>query len=167
MTIKETKRRESVLRESFKLFLSKGYDAVSITYIERAAKVTRGAIFHHCNNKEDLFKHIAEQFIFLFLKEAVLSKHNVKAEEIDYVIPHLFSKSFYEQLNDELLNRRIALTKKRWFTNLTSVGDIGFAAIYVALDELIKTKEIKSREKILLLVPGSSRFSYGTVLLRL
>ena len=142
MTRKETKRRESILRESFKLFLSKGYDAVRITDKERAAKVTRGAIFHHFNNK-DLFKHIAEQFIFLFLKEAVLSKHNVKAEEIDYVVPHLFSKSFYEQLNDELLNLRIALTKKRWFTNFTSVGNLEFIAIYVELDELMRTQEIK------------------------
>ena len=36
---------------------------------------------------------------------------------------------------------------------------------YVALDELIRTKEIKQGEKILLLVPESGRFSYGTVFL--
>lgn len=72
---------------------------------------------------------------------------------------------FYEKLNDELSNRGIALTKEKWFTNLTSVGNIGSAAIYVALDELIKTKQIKRGAKILLLVPESGRFSYGTVLI--
>lgn len=97
--------------------------------------------------------------------EAVLSKHNVKAEEIDYVIPHVSSMFFYEKLNDEIAARGIALTKEKWFTNLTSVGNIGSAAIYVALDELIRTKEIKQGQKILLLVPESGRFSYGTVLL--
>lgn len=97
--------------------------------------------------------------------EEVLSKHNVKAEEIDYVIPHVSSMFFYEKLNDEITARGIALTKKKWFTNLISVGNIGSAAIYVALDELIRTKEIKQGQKILLLVPESGRFSYGSVLL--
>ncbi|WP_275451363.1 3-oxoacyl-[acyl-carrier-protein] synthase III C-terminal domain-containing protein, partial [Prevotella intermedia] len=50
---------------------------------------------------------------------------------------------------------------------LTSVGNIGSAAIYVALDELIRTKDLKRGGKILLLVPESGRFSYGTVLLSL
>lgn len=97
--------------------------------------------------------------------EAVLSKHNVKAEDIDYVIPHVSSMFFYEKLNDEIVARGIALTKEKWFTNLTTVGNIGSAAIYVALDELIRTKEIKRGQKILLLVPESGRFSYGTTLL--
>lgn len=97
--------------------------------------------------------------------ESVLAKHHVKAEEIDYVIPHVSSMFFYEKLNDEIVARGIALTKEKWFTNLTSVGNIGSAAIYVALDELIRTKEIKQGTKILLLVPESGRFSYGTVLL--
>ena len=97
--------------------------------------------------------------------ETVLAKHHVKADEIDYVIPHVSSMFFYEKLNDEIAARNIALTKEKWFTNLTSVGNIGSAAIYVALEELIRTKEIKRGNKILLLVPESGRFSYGTVLL--
>lgn len=36
-------------------------------------------------------------------------------------------------------------TREKWFTNLTSVGNMGSAAIYVALDELTRTKEIKCR----------------------
>lgn len=98
--------------------------------------------------------------------ETVLAKHNVKAEEIDYVIPHVSSMFFYEKLNDEFSNRGIALTKEKWFTNLTSVGNIGSAAIYVALEELMRFKEIKRGAKILLLVPESGRFSYGSVLLK-
>ena len=65
----------------------------------------------------------------------------------------------------EIAARNIALTKEKWFTNLTSVGNIGSAAIYVALEEFIRTKGIKRGNKILLLVPESGRFSYGTVLL--
>lgn len=110
-----------------------------------------------------LKKHIIRYWVNHI--ETVLSKHNVKAEEIDYVIPHVSSMFFYEKLNDEIAARGITLTKEKWFTNLISVGNIGSAAIYVALDELIRTKEIKQGQKILLLVPESGRFSYGTVLL--
>jgi hypothetical protein len=97
--------------------------------------------------------------------EAVLAKHDVKAEEIDYVIPHVSSMFFYEKLNDEIAARNIALTKEKWFVNLPSVGNVGSAAIYVALEELLRTKHIKGGQNILLLVPESGRFSYGKVLL--
>ena len=52
--------KETILRESFKLFLAKGYDGTSVPDIERAAKITRGAIFHHFINKEDIFKQSAD-----------------------------------------------------------------------------------------------------------
>ena len=97
--------------------------------------------------------------------ETVLAKHNLNPEEVDYVLPHLSSMLFYDQVNEELKSRGIALTKEKWFVNLPSVGNVGSAAIYVALEELMRTKGIKHGQKILLLVPESGRFSYGTVLL--
>ena len=97
--------------------------------------------------------------------ETTLAKHDLNPEEVDYVLPHLSSMLFYDQVNDELIARGIALTKEKWFVNLPSVGNVGSAAIYVALEELMRTKGIKQGQKILLLVPESGRFSYGTVLL--
>ena len=97
--------------------------------------------------------------------ETTLAKHNLNPEEVDYVLPHLSSMLFYDQVNDELIARGIALTKEKWFVNLPSVGNVGSAAIYVALEELMRTKGIKQGQKILLLVPESGKFSYGTVLL--
>ena len=61
--------KETILRESFKLFLAKGYDGTSVPDIERAAKITRGAIFHHFINKEDIFKQSADYFVLSFLEE--------------------------------------------------------------------------------------------------
>ena len=98
--------------------------------------------------------------------ETTLAKHKLNPEEVDYVLPHLSSMLFYDQVNDELIARGIALTKEKWFVNLPSVGNVGSAAIYVALEELMRTKGIKQGQKILLLVPESGRFSYGTALLK-
>ena len=67
----------------------------------------------------------------------------------------------------EIEKRNTDLRENKWFTNLTWVGNMGSASIFVALDELVRTKELKKGEKILLLVPESGRFSYGTVLISL
>ena len=72
---------------------------------------------------------------------------------------------FYYVLAKEIEGRGIDLPTEKWFTNLTTVGNVGSVAIFVALDELVRTKELNDGDKILLLVPESGRFSYGVVLL--
>ena len=72
---------------------------------------------------------------------------------------------FYYVLAKEIEGRGIGLPTEKWFTNLTTVGNIGSVAIFAALDELVRTKELNEGDKVLLLVPESGRFSYGVVLL--
>lgn len=97
--------------------------------------------------------------------ENSLSKHGINLEEINHVLPHASSMIIYKNLIAEIQSRNIIFDEKRWYTNLPRVGNIGSAAIFAILDEFWKTHELKSGEKILLLVPESGRFSYGTVLL--
>lgn len=97
--------------------------------------------------------------------ENVMKKHNIEPVEIDYVIPHVSSMFFYKELLNEIEKRNIDLRENKWFTNLTWVGNMGSASIFVALDEFVKTRKLQNGEKILLLVPESGRFSYGTVLI--
>lgn len=94
-----------------------------------------------------------------------LEKHNVAPESISYVLPHVSSMFFYDKIINELKGIGIGIDESKWFTNLSKVGNIASAAIFAILDEFWKTHELKSGEKILLLVPESGRFSYGTVLL--
>ena len=70
MERKDTKKEGINTQREFQALLARGYDAVSFTDIEREAKVTRGAIFHHFDNKEDLFRHVAETVCsFAFLED--------------------------------------------------------------------------------------------------
>lgn len=94
-----------------------------------------------------------------------LEKHNVAPESISYVLPHVSSMFFYDKIINELKGIGTGIDESKWFTNLSKVGNIASAAIFAILDEFWKTHELKSGEKILLLVPESGRFSYGTVLL--
>lgn len=98
--------------------------------------------------------------------ELMLSKHVVEASEVRYVIPHVSSMFFYYELLKELELRNIDLGEGKWFTNLTWVGNMGSASIFVALEELMRTKPLRKGDEILLLVPESGRFSYGTALLK-
>lgn len=97
--------------------------------------------------------------------EYALSRHKTDLSKVRYVIPHISSMYFYDRLSNEIESRGIALTKDKWFTNLTTVGNIASAAAFAGLDELLRTKLINKGEQIMLLVPESGRFSYGVALL--
>ena len=97
--------------------------------------------------------------------EHCLEKYHVNSAEINYVIPHVSSMFFYGKLAEEIEARNIDLGTGKWFTNLTEIGNIASASIFAALDDLCRSGSLKVNDKILLLVPESGRFSYGTVLL--
>ena len=47
---------------------------------------------------------------------------------------------------------------EKWYSNLTSVGNIGCAAIFVILDEMMTEGLIKEGDTLLCMVPESGRF---------
>lgn len=101
---------------------------------------------------------------FVDAVESALKETGQNCDDITYAIPHLSSMYFYDKLDQEFKRRGIDLPTSKWFTNLTWVGNIGSASPFTALDELIKTKDIKQGDKILLMVPESGRFSCGAAL---
>ncbi|HEX3007692.1 MAG TPA: TetR/AcrR family transcriptional regulator [Bacteroidales bacterium] len=55
--------REYIIVEAFKLFLAKSYEAVSISDISNAIGLTKGALYHHFVNKEELFKAVIDKHL--------------------------------------------------------------------------------------------------------
>lgn len=62
--------REYIIDQAYGLFLSRSYEAVSISEISKAIGLTKGALYHHFLNKEELFM-------------AVIDK-NVKIDSLDF-----------------------------------------------------------------------------------
>jgi AcrR family transcriptional regulator len=55
--------KEYIIEQSYKLFLNKSYDSVSINDISQAIGLTKGALYHHFINKEDLFKAVCDKYL--------------------------------------------------------------------------------------------------------
>lgn len=97
--------------------------------------------------------------------ESSFEETNTSCENITYFIPHISSMYFYNRLDAEFQKRGINLPTSKWFTNLTTVGNMGSASPFIALEEFMRTHNPQKGDKILLFVPESGRFSCGTALL--
>lgn len=97
--------------------------------------------------------------------KAAIEKNGVKPSEINYYLPHISSYFFKDKLYEEMHNNGVNIPWENWFINLSKVGNMGSASIYVMLEELANSGKLKKGEKILLSVPESSRFSYMYALL--
>lgn len=53
--------REYIIDEAYKLFLNNSYEAVSISMISEAIGFTKGALYHHFRNKEELFRAVIDK----------------------------------------------------------------------------------------------------------
>ena len=90
-----------------------------------------------------------------------LAKHGVDYRDIDYLLPHVSSNYFVQPFYKTMLNRGIDIPVSKWFMNLTNVGNVGAASIYLMVEELMNSGKLKKGEKILLIVPESARFTYA------
>ena len=97
--------------------------------------------------------------------KASLDKHGVKSEEIDYFLPHMSSEFFKDKIYQQLIANGTGIMYDKWFVNLSQVGNVGAASIYLMVDELFHSGKLKVGDKIYLLVPESARFSYMYALL--
>lgn len=57
--------KEFIIDEAFKLFLNYSYEAVSISQISQAIGFTKGALYHHFKNKEELFVSVIDKYVHL------------------------------------------------------------------------------------------------------
>jgi 3-oxoacyl-[acyl-carrier-protein] synthase-3 len=98
------------------------------------------------------------------LKE-ICQKRNFNINDIQYFLPHLSSEFFRSKIAETLELNGMSVPQEKWFTNLSYVGNVGAGSIYLMVDELFHSGKLKMEDKILLVVPESSRFSYSFCLL--
>src|SRR5450432_1223297 len=85
--------------------------------------------------------------------------------DVDYFLPHMSSEFFRAKIYDQLTKNGTPIPYEKWVVNLSSLGNVGAGSVYFMVDEVFKSGNLKPGQKILLLVPESSRFSYMYALL--
>ncbi|RYZ29485.1 MAG: StlD/DarB family beta-ketosynthase [Chitinophagaceae bacterium] len=90
----------------------------------------------------------------------IFDRRGIKSEEVDHFLPHMSSAFFRSKIYERLEELGIGIPYEKWRVNLDRKGNVGAASIYLMIDELFKSDLLKKGDKILMLVPESSRFSY-------
>ena len=109
---------------------------------------------------ENIVKYTVEKAL-----SQLIEKYDLKAEDIDYFLPHYSSDFFRDRLLCGLRNINFEIAQEKWFTNLTQCGNTGSASIYIILEEFARTFPLKAGQKVLCYVPESGRFSSCFMLL--
>lgn len=90
----------------------------------------------------------------------IFEKRGLTTQDIDYFLPHISSDFFRPKIYEMVEIYGGGIPYEKWFMNLYTVGNVGAASVYLMINELFHSGKLKVGEKILLLVPESSRFSY-------
>jgi len=89
----------------------------------------------------------------------------VKPESIDWLLCHYSSHFFRGQIVELLDKAGCMIPEEKWFTNLYTLGNTGCASIYLMLEELFHSGNLKPGQKIFCFVPESGRFTTAYLLL--
>jgi 3-oxoacyl-[acyl-carrier-protein] synthase-3 len=91
--------------------------------------------------------------------EKVMLTRGLTPADVDWFLPHMSSEYFRKPIADCMTSVGFPIAQEKWFTNLHSKGNTGSAAIYIMVDELLKSDKLKAGERLLCFIPESGRFT--------
>ncbi|WP_067826844.1 StlD/DarB family beta-ketosynthase [Nocardia inohanensis] len=125
-------------------------------YPTTAAAALDGALAPR--QKLSLLPHLVRIGIDEYVKLAEAGKFDPDA--VTWFPAHYSSERMKTMLIGELTRRGVSAGRpEAWYSNLTQVGNIGSASIYVILDEMLNEGLIKAGDTLLCMVPESGRFA--------
>ena len=107
-----------------------------------------------------LEQHVIEATLETPLR-AIVARRGLKAEAIDWFLPHMSSRYFRQPIAEALARVGLPIPLDRWFTNLETCGNTGAASLHIMLDALKRDGRLAPGQRILCFVPESGRFSSG------
>ena len=96
----------------------------------------------------------------------IISRRGLDPARIDWLLTHYSSHIFRDQAHEMAVKAGINIPQEKWFTNLYTKGNVGSAAIFALLEELLHSGKLAPGQSVLCLVPESGRFLFGYMLLK-
>jgi 3-oxoacyl-[acyl-carrier-protein] synthase-3 len=95
----------------------------------------------------------------------VAKDKDLDPSKVDWLAVHYSSHVFRDQSHELAARMGFDIPYERWFTNLSSTGNVGSASTFLLLEELLYSGKLKPGDNVLCLVPESGRFLFGYMLL--
>ena len=92
---------------------------------------------------------------------SLMEKRKIKASDYAFFLPHYSSGFFRDKIYEGMKRVGFDITQDRWYTNLPVRGNSGSASIYIIIDELRRSGQLKVGDKLLCYIPESGRFAAG------
>ncbi len=125
----------------------------------------RGGFFNLHQDVKVLSKHIIEVTVTRTL-EQIRKRRDLRAEDIDWMLPHYSSEYFRQKSFDGLARAGFEIPYEKWCSNLVQRGNTGCASILIMLADFLDSGRLNEGDAVLLIVPESGRFSSAWALLR-
>lgn len=120
--------KKKIIEKSFYLFLTKSYESVSVREIQESAGVSRGAIYHHFENKEEIYEETIKEYLL-----PAFSNYSIFSEEDN--------KNMLNTIYASIKYRQIHLLLLKEVTN-SKINDYDFFKfIYQAAEHSSNFKE--------------------------
>ena len=95
-------------------------------------------------------------------RDLLAKRPQLRAEAIDWFLPH-YSSAYFRPVMRAAMPPEFVIPEGRWFSNLARVGNVGAASIYLMIDELFHSAQLKAGQQLLCFVPESGRFTMSFI----
>ena len=95
----------------------------------------------------------------------VMTRRGLAVADVTWYLPHYSSDYFRDRIYQGMAEAGYEIPYDKWFTNLSEVGNIGSASIYLMMEALLKSGRLRDGDKILCFIPESGRFTHCFMLL--
>lgn len=90
--LKELKSKDNIVKSAFALFLEKGYKEVTIKKIMKATNLSKGAIYHHFESKEEIYLATLDTYYFnLLLTDELGQLSGIFVQDIEHLYSYVAS----------------------------------------------------------------------------
>lgn len=97
--------------------------------------------------------------------QRIVEHRGLAPDAVDWLLPHISSEYFRAPFAEGFARAGLPIPQERWFTNLGQVGNVGSASIYIMLDDLLRSGNLRDGQHLLCFVPESGRFSSSFIYL--
>ncbi len=140
--VKQTKRIQTIAKVSADLFSTKGYLETSMDDIAKAARVTKGGVYHYFQSKTEILHHICSTYVNLDLEdlEQSLSAVNGSVEKLRFIVfRHIDHYAVHASEAKTLLNEAYNLPP-RHFREIKAVEKKYFGIVARVLSEYLTVR---------------------------